>query len=618
MNNYKKYMDNILNYKQAYANAEKANDQTGMNTAAQKAAQYYDKLRSDSQGKTIADNLSNLDYEGAKKYADKYYNTVGKEQFRPYMYEQGKKYGFSKEQIDKATSYNPTTGEVSFGGKNLGLPSSEYDGVSYWTDTNKLDDAMKSFAENQPLSEDELYSQNQNNAYRRLNQQWDNIAADRKDYHGKTDEAWNYTKQDPFSTDEGKAIMSKYDLAALGAKGNALAASASTNGGNIDSNAAANAMRQQATLVQMGQSQVMDMYNNRISRMNDILSNLGVQIQAERNAENQNISNTIAAANNSFNNSETRKNNEYARQADIANITGETPDWMGNPYFNSDGTLKSGYDNIDFQSNINALTKQLANTKDAAERQKIQRRIDELNVARNAKIHDGSGRYSQYSATAIATPKRQTESARQSDAANALDWGKLATSERIATNQTAADERMNDAQLRNNLDVIRENTAGQIAVANATPTTASEKPRLTLEQTKQAIEDGKWNDVVAYCANYYGLVNPSGNGDGSNDPQSQKYAQNVEGLLDGKDISNGAKNYVRDVIVPLISDEKVVDLGNPDESGGLANNMVENSKKYKFSIADAKKICQAFDLDTLWLSQYDNNYWGSGFKKRNT
>ena len=203
MNDYKKYMDNILNYKQAYANAEKANDQTGMNTAAQKAAQYYEKLRSDSQGKTIADNLSNLDYEGAK--------------------------------------------------------------------------------------------------------------------------------------------------------GNALAASASTNGGNIDSNAAANAMRQQATLVQMGQSQVMDMYNNRISRMNDILSNLGVQIQAERNAENQNISNTIAAANNSFNNSETRKNNEYARQADIANITGETPDWMGNPYFNSDGTLKSGYDMQIFRVSKNIL-----------------------------------------------------------------------------------------------------------------------------------------------------------------------------------------------------------------------------------------------------------------------
>ena len=46
--------------------------------------------------------------------------------------------------------------------------------------------------------------------------------------------------------------MGKYDLSAMQGRDNAAASAAASNGGNIDSYAAANAMRQQAALTREG------------------------------------------------------------------------------------------------------------------------------------------------------------------------------------------------------------------------------------------------------------------------------------------------------------------------------------------------------------------------------
>jgi hypothetical protein len=46
--------------------------------------------------------------------------------------------------IDKALSFNETTGEVSLGGMNLGSPYSNVDGTTYW-DSASLDKGIEDY-----------------------------------------------------------------------------------------------------------------------------------------------------------------------------------------------------------------------------------------------------------------------------------------------------------------------------------------------------------------------------------------------------------------------------------------------------------------------------------------
>lgn len=183
------------------------------------------------------------------------------------------------------------------------------------------------------------------------------------------------TKTNPFTTDEAKAILAKYDLAGLQGRDNAVASGSATNGGNIDSYAAANAMRQQASLVNQGQMVVLDAHKQKIDNVRGLLSDMGVNIDRV------------------FNQDETAKNNDVARKSEIASVTGYTPtEWtiqnddVYSTYLNADGSFKDEMKDIDIQALINSA-KASGDTETAKK----------LAVVRGRKILSNYGQFGQYS-----------------------------------------------------------------------------------------------------------------------------------------------------------------------------------------------------------------------------
>lgn len=78
---------------------------------------------------------------------------------RPYYYGLGKEYGLDKNAIDNLVKYDEKSGQVSFGGKNLGRPVVEANGVSYW-DENKLKNEWNNYVTNNGLNKIGAKSQN--------------------------------------------------------------------------------------------------------------------------------------------------------------------------------------------------------------------------------------------------------------------------------------------------------------------------------------------------------------------------------------------------------------------------------------------------------------------------
>lgn len=160
----------------------------------------------------------------------------------------------------------------------------------------------------------------------------------------KYNESYDYlTKTNPLNTDEAKAILGKYSLAGLQARDNATATGGGSNGGNIDSYAAANALRQQSALIGQGQSKVLESHQQKIDNIRGLLSDMGVNIDRV------------------FNQDETAKNNDVARKSEIASVTGYAPtEWsIQNDAFlknfvDENGKLREEYNDTDFQALINS------------------------------------------------------------------------------------------------------------------------------------------------------------------------------------------------------------------------------------------------------------------------
>lgn len=424
MANVKKYLDSILTEKKNWDEANKAGNQAAMDTAASNASKAYEWLdRNGYDG--VANQLSKSNYTQAQKVADKFVNTSGKTAFRPYMEAMAKDYGISKEDINKDIGYNELTGEVSLGGKNLGKPYAEYDGVSYWDEAD-LKKAFDSYIATKPRSESQLYMDNANHAAKGNIEQWSQISDDKADMQKKYDELSDYAMANPYDTDEGRAIMSRYNLAGLNARDNAIALGAATNGGNIDSSSAANAMRQQMALVGQGQQAVESMYGTRIDKVNQILQGLGAYNTSVYDAQNANLDRAMTYANSLFNNMETRKmnddtikTNEVARQMAISDMTGHAaPYTTALELFNTDGTLKNpelDYTAIknELQAQLDALPNDGTRT---AERSKILQQIDNVQKAINAKIADPSGKWSEWATLYKPTENQRTEAGHEFDA----------------------------------------------------------------------------------------------------------------------------------------------------------------------------------------------------------
>lgn len=380
----------IYRLKEQWTDAYNNKDTAKQDEVAKKAREYYNQLRNNGYG-SVADKLESSSYEAAKDTND-YYGKTNKSKTRKYFYDLGKANNLSHKQIDDLISWDDTTGEISFGGKNIGKPDSVVDGVSYWKDTDVLKKAYDDYVQRSGLtrSKESLVNQENENLVRKINKAYDDLM-----------------NTNPFTTDEAKTIMGKYDLSALQGRDNAIASGASSNGGNIDSFAAANAMRQQASLIAKGQEAVLSAYQSKLNHARNLLSDMGVNIERI------------------YNEDETSKNNQVSRDAKIAEVTGVVPTNMlySMPYysqfFNTDGTLKN--EDIDYKAEI-----------DKAVKNKDENLAKILRAARGAKIYSDYEKYGKYAEDGDYTIPResmQTEAGREFDEQNK-------TSKEIATAQS--------------------------------------------------------------------------------------------------------------------------------------------------------------------------------------
>lgn len=416
----KSVYDAKIGYGNAKTDAERKKYQDAANKARQTLINYG---RQD-----IADQISSTgaDANATKKIMDTW-STYGKTKVRDYLYSLGQKYGMSSGDVDKLISWDNDTKEISFGGKKIGSPDTVVDGVSYTSDTSIYDNAFDDYVNRTGTtrSKETAVNQEDEGLFKKYNQEYEDLK-----------------KTNPFMTDEAKAIMGKYDLAGLQARDNAVASGGASNGGNIDSYASANAMRQQAGLISQGQSAVLDAHQQKIDNIRGILSDMGVNIDRV------------------FNQDETAKNNEVARLSEEATVKGTVPtEWSykDNIYLNEDGTVRDEYLTDDFDATggfttiINNAKAKLATTTDATERAKLNATIKSATQAKALKTFS-SPKYAKYAHEVEEVAPDPTSSHYLEE--KAIDAGLEATKNTNATN-----ERINNADNQNTLAQIDKTTA---------------------------------------------------------------------------------------------------------------------------------------------------------------
>lgn len=564
----------IYKLKGQWDNANNAGDTATKDSVAAKAQQYYKQLRNNDYG-DIADQLTASNYTQAKAINDKWAK-MGKTSTRDYLYTLGQSKGMSQSDVDKLISWDNQTGEVSFGGKKIGTPDSVVDGVSYWSDTSVLDNAFNDYIGRSGTVRSKSTAVNQENEklFEKYNQEYEDLK-----------------KENPFETETGKAILAKYDLAGLQGRDNEVASGAGSNGGNIDSFAAANALRQQSSLVRQGQAVALDAHQQKLDHARALLSDMGVNIERV------------------FNEDETSKNNDVARKSEIAAVSGYTPDeWTAssNPYLNDDGTIKDEYKDVDFAA-VMANAKAAGNTE----------AYNAAAVARYYKIMGNYGAYGQYDDGNYVVPGlKQTEAARQFDE-------QIAASDRALNAETS----MNAANNQNKIDQITT-SAKYGTTVNKSGTVTATKPTLTAAQATNAIKNGEISQSVIDAYNYYygtsytvdnppkvdgsktGGVDLLTGGDSSSATPETDYQANLDKVYSGS--SKTVQDYIRNKLEPLITENSITETE-------LKEHLIANSKDYDLETKDIKAICTALGVDSKWVDNYKNSGlfgWGSGVKER--
>lgn len=443
-------INKIYNMKGQY---ESTSDEEQRKQIANNAKTFYDQLRNSGYG-SVADELSNSSYSQAKNIND-YYGKTGKTAVRDYLYKLAPQYDLTSKDIDNNLSFDGQTGEISFGGKNIGKPNSIVDGKSYM-DSNAIEGVFKNFVSTNGITRSKETAVNQENEglFKKYNDEYD------------------YLKNtNPLETETAKSILARYDLKALDAKDASLADGASTNSGNIDSFSAANAARNQAALRSMGEQSALTAHQQRLDNARTLLSGMGANIDRV------------------FNQDQTAKNNEVARNSqsitndiNIMNATGQVlPQYSNNPYVGA---------NMDFQAEINKLLEQGASPSDT--------RINQLKEARALKIKTSTDpninklSYEYYKPTSQETANVYLNKLQMK---NALD---------ISSGTNATNKAITAANNQNALDQINAQTQGQKEVIQEQSKYGTgKKPTLTASQVLEYIKSGNITQGVIDAYNYY-------------------------------------------------------------------------------------------------------------------
>lgn len=417
----------VYNAKVAYGNATTDEERKRQQELAESArAELRRYGYSDIADAVSADGAT---ADAVKKYMGTYAKT-GKTATRPYLYSLGQSYGLSNADVDKIIGWDSDTGELSIGGKKVGAPDAEYDGVSYWNDTSVLDNAFSDYATRSGLTRSKELAVNQENEnlFKMYKQEYDDLK-----------------NTNPFTTEEAKAILAKFDMSGLKARESETASGAGSNGGNIDSFAAANAMRQQSELINQGQMTVLSAHQQKLDHARALLSDMGVNIDRV------------------YNQDETSKNNAVSRDVAISEVTGYSTDSQlkaSSSLWNADGSLADT--DLDYQSKINEIEILYKSATNESDKQSYALALKLLEMARNDKI-DQTGRsegktYKYQSLIENANTKLNKEQIAQAD--RVLNAQQLETDKTLqATKEDNAAQRqhelnMQDKQIQGEKDLL--------------------------------------------------------------------------------------------------------------------------------------------------------------------
>ena len=328
------------------------------NTASEKAEAVYQELRDNGYG-GYADKLQGMNYSQAGKYLEDLTKSLGKQEIRPYLYEAGKKYDLTQQDIDGLLHYDEDTNEVSFGGKKIGVATNNVDGHTYW-DEEVLQNALNDYVDRAGLKTDAMrYSEGLDLATDRLNEQWAGMDSDYAkawDLYNQIFAAYNNSSglssdYNPYATEWGQAIMANYNIDGSRKSDSEIASGAADNSGNIDSFAAANARRARLSEENLGKQMVWNSYLSLLDRdraniegMRGTLGELTDYLNGRYANQFENIDRVTQQNQQIFDNDQTRQNNEVSRNAAIAEITGQIPaeyQTSSNPFYDSNGKLKN-------------------------------------------------------------------------------------------------------------------------------------------------------------------------------------------------------------------------------------------------------------------------------------
>lgn len=312
--------------------------------------------------------------------------------------------------------------------------------------------------------------------------------ADKETVSKKYDTLEEYAYGNPFERDEGKSIMANYKFQGETARDNAMASGGASNGGNIDSYAAANANRQQLAYTNAGTQAVLNANSEKINLLRGILNDMGVNLQNLYGSMQTTIGLKQSDEQRQFENGETAKNNDVDRNVKVSEVTGYVPEKWSNAnnfYLDENGNLKPEYENVDFSA-VMAEAKKNGNTE----------LYDQASLARAKKIYGNYAKYGKYDDGNYALPsKQQTESGRrfdkEIDTSKAISDNTLATEERMNSDNNATSKYTSD----NNLEATRDTNATSERISdktNAANITISQN-----EKIAKAEENPNWREELS-------------------------------------------------------------------------------------------------------------------------
>ena len=519
------YTNSILNKKKQYQDFMDKGDTVGAENVAKSAQGDYDWLKSNGYA-GVADTLSKQNYAQAAQSAKS-----GKVGVRNYLEKLGATYGMDSGKVGSLLNYNNDTGEVSVGGVNLGVPT-EIGGTTY-AKSDDLDSAWSKAMKKLGYSQnpDIQYGKATSDTLDYISENRDLTKKFHDEYLQRSDALDDATlNKNPWDTEWGKAIMGQYNFNGNNAAKNELAGRAASNGGNIDSYAAANAQRQQLAYTNAGNAAVLENWMQRLGVLGENLDRLkGEQDNKLSHLENS-VTQNMQAAQMIFDNNETKKNNQVDNLVKQADVTGYIPrewNYANNQYFNSDGTLAKP--DTDYMAIINTATEKLKNTNlSDSERSAWEKTLRDASAARNYKINQLG-----YSDNGQITPNySQEQTAAMRDNAASRE-----SAERISLGEQDAAVNAANTEAAIKQYEIDQNNATEIQKALIEAETEVKKKE---EKAKKSITEEQMTQIENWAIEY-GIKAPGQPGvSPATDIQKYKFISAVSDL----DISDDAMSVI--------------------------------------------------------------------------